>query len=106
MSSKRAHRLQISPDPQNLSWTSDKSSFGYKMMQKMGWTEGKGLGTNEDGNTDHIKIAKKIDNRGNGHIQYLSQSVLSLLSHLIFIVLPPNIIYTILEIICTSFVQS
>jgi Pin2-interacting protein X1 len=36
------------------------------MLEKMGWKEGKGLGANEDGTTEHIKVKKKIDNQGIG----------------------------------------
>ena len=32
---------------QNKAWAEDKNKFAYKMMVKMGWTEGKGLGANE-----------------------------------------------------------
>ena len=34
------------------------------MMQKMGWSEGKGLGKEEDGMTQHIKLKKKDNNLG------------------------------------------
>jgi Pin2-interacting protein X1 len=36
------------------------------MMQKMGWTEGKGMGKNEDGRVEHVKTVKKSDNLGIG----------------------------------------
>ncbi len=36
------------------------------MLLKMGWTEGKGLGSNEDGTTEHVKVQKKMDNKGIG----------------------------------------
>jgi Pin2-interacting protein X1 len=39
------------------------------MLQKMGWSEGKGLGANEDGMTDHVKITKKDDNMGTPFIR-------------------------------------
>lgn len=42
----------------------DKSSFGFKMMQKMGWDKGKGLGKNEDGMATHVKIKKRQENLG------------------------------------------
>ena len=35
-------------------------------MEKMGWAKGKGLGANEDGKTDHVKVTYKMDNRGVG----------------------------------------
>lgn len=42
------------------------SSFARRQMEKMGWTEGKGLGRNEDGITNHIKVKKKDENEGLG----------------------------------------
>ena len=36
------------------------------MLEKMGWSEGKGLGANEDGSTNNLKVNKKFDNRGIG----------------------------------------
>jgi len=42
------------------------SDFAKKQMLKMGWTEGKGLGKNEDGMSSHIKISKRVDSVGLG----------------------------------------
>jgi len=56
----------ISRDPINKQWANDKEKFGLKMMVKMGWTEGKGLGANEDGMTDYIKAKKLKDREGLG----------------------------------------
>lgn len=58
--------LSTSGDTQNQAWAADKSRFGFKMLQMMGWTEGKGLGVNEDGATAHIKMKKKDNSRGIG----------------------------------------
>jgi Pin2-interacting protein X1 len=41
MTNKKA---KLPPDPRNTFWASDTSKFGYQMLLKMGWTEGKGLG--------------------------------------------------------------
>ncbi|KAI3630022.1 hypothetical protein MIR68_011457 [Amoeboaphelidium protococcarum] len=41
-------------------------SPAYKMLQKMGWKDGKGLGRNEEGHTEHIKIKLKTDATGIG----------------------------------------
>ena len=44
----------------------DKKKFGYKMLQKMGWTEGKGLGKHEHGMKTHVKIDPKTTREGIG----------------------------------------
>lgn len=44
----------------------DDSKFGQKLMEKMGWSKGKGLGINEDGNTEHVAVKVKNDTRGRG----------------------------------------
>jgi hypothetical protein len=44
----------------------EKSSFGFKMMSKMGWEEGKGLGKNEHGISSFIRAQKKQDQLGIG----------------------------------------
>eukprot|EP00177_Eucheuma_denticulatum_P005661 GFKZ01010310.1.p2 GENE.GFKZ01010310.1~~GFKZ01010310.1.p2 ORF type:complete len:234 (-),score=56.84 GFKZ01010310.1:894-1595(-) len=54
------------PDSNNIKWSSDHSRFGYRMLQKMGWREGKGLGANEDGATEHIRVQKKMSTSGVG----------------------------------------
>ena len=47
---------------------SSKSGFGFKLMQKMGWKEDKGLGKNETGTTNYIKVAKRDVGQGLGSI--------------------------------------
>jgi Pin2-interacting protein X1 len=42
------------------------SSFAMKQMEKMGWTEGKGLGKTESGISKHITIAKREEAAGLG----------------------------------------
>lgn len=34
------------------------------MLEKMGWTSGKGLGINEQGATDHVRVKVKNDTVG------------------------------------------
>lgn len=38
--------------------------FGQKMLEKMGWTEGEGLGRNRDGITEAIRVSQKNDTFG------------------------------------------
>ncbi|KAJ1677930.1 hypothetical protein EV182_005146 [Spiromyces aspiralis] len=59
-------RQRIGVDPRNLNWSNDKSKFGFKMLQKMGWVEGRGLGADENGMKEHIKIKTKHNNFGVG----------------------------------------
>jgi G-patch domain len=46
----------------------DASSLGKKLMEKMGWSSGKGLGKDEQGDTEHIAVKYKNDSKGkNNH---------------------------------------
>ena len=53
-------------DPNNTAWSKSKTKLGFKLLQKMGWDEGKGLGKDEDGLTEHVKVQVKEDTRGVG----------------------------------------
>ncbi|XP_011410017.1 PREDICTED: PIN2/TERF1-interacting telomerase inhibitor 1-like [Amphimedon queenslandica] len=55
-----------SSDPRNTFWSNDKTRLGYRLLEQMGWTDGKGLGAKEDGQKEHVKVAKKSDNSGFG----------------------------------------
>ncbi|XP_028909052.1 PIN2/TERF1-interacting telomerase inhibitor 1 [Ornithorhynchus anatinus] len=55
-----------SVDPRNSAWSNDESKFGQKMLEKMGWSKGKGLGAQEQGATEHIKVKVKNDQLGLG----------------------------------------
>ena len=54
------------PDTKNATWKNDKTRFGYKMLQKFGWTEEKGLGKDESGSTTNIAVTKREDALGLG----------------------------------------
>lgn len=45
------------------------------MLQKMGWSEGKGLGASEDGALEHVKVKMKRDTSGNLMFMCLSYVV-------------------------------
>ena len=53
----------------NSHWKNDKSAFGFRMLQKMGWSEEKGLGKNETGIVEHIKVKKRDEGIGLGMVQ-------------------------------------
>lgn len=55
-------------DTQNKAWAEDKGKFGYRMLEKMGWSDGKGLGAHEDGMTQHLRARKKRDAAGIGAV--------------------------------------
>ncbi len=59
-------RVKYSIDPNVLNWAKNENKFGQRLLEKMGWKDGKGLGANEDGMVDHIKVKVKSDNRGIG----------------------------------------
>ena len=44
----------------------DTNKFGFKMMEKMGWSQGKGLGAKEDGVQEHVKVRLKENHLGVG----------------------------------------
>ncbi|XP_046743376.1 G patch domain-containing protein 4 [Diprion similis] len=53
-------------NPRGKQWSDDSTKFGQKMLEKMGWSSGKGLGANEQGMTEHVKISYKNDQSGIG----------------------------------------
>ena len=46
--------------------STDTGRFGFKMLEKMGWAPGKGLGKEESGMTSHIKAVKRSEGLGLG----------------------------------------
>ena len=43
--------------------------FGRRMLAKFGWTEGKGLGRQENGMLDHIRVKQRADQLGLGALE-------------------------------------
>jgi len=58
--------IVASEDSRNAAWASDKSGFGHKMMAKMGWSEGKGLGKNKQGQTHNLRAIRREESLGIG----------------------------------------
>eukprot|EP01124_Arcella_intermedia_P036055 TRINITY_DN935_c0_g1_i1.p1 TRINITY_DN935_c0_g1~~TRINITY_DN935_c0_g1_i1.p1 ORF type:complete len:353 (+),score=91.62 TRINITY_DN935_c0_g1_i1:52-1110(+) len=56
----------IHPDPNNTFWANDTEKLSYKLLSKMGWTPGKGLGSKEDGTVNLIQVQIKNDKLGIG----------------------------------------
>lgn len=59
-------RQKICPDPRGLNWSRDEGKYGHKMLERMGWKKGKGLGAKLHGNTDPIAVRKKTTMQGVG----------------------------------------
>ncbi|KAE9344790.1 hypothetical protein PR003_g8272 [Phytophthora rubi] len=51
---------------QNMAWAADTSKFGFKMLVKMGWSAGKGVGKELQGQATHVKVARRSENLGVG----------------------------------------
>lgn len=43
----------------------DQDRYGYQMLEKMGWANGKGLGMKQNGTTSHVKVKKRREKLGN-----------------------------------------
>jgi Pin2-interacting protein X1 len=65
----------ILKDTLNAHWKSNKSNFGFRMLQKMGWNEEKGLGKEGNGITKFVKISKRDDGMGLGMDQFKDDNV-------------------------------
>lgn len=59
-------RQLIPTDPNNLSWAQDDSGYGARLLGKMGWKRGAGLGKREHGSTECIKPKLRTDFKGIG----------------------------------------
>ena len=56
-------------DTQNIKWAKDTSSFGRKLLEKMGWAEGEGIGRDKEGTTTHVKVSRRSENLALGYNQ-------------------------------------
>lgn len=59
-------RLVGAASARNASWLNDTSLPGQRMLAKMGWTPGVGLGTDRQGTSSNLSVAIKLDNKGIG----------------------------------------
>ena len=50
--------------PTEINFPIDESKFGQKMLEKMGWSKGQGLGREMGGITEHIRPSVQNDSRG------------------------------------------
>lgn len=54
---------------------SSQQSFAKRQLEKMGWTEGTGLGKNRDGMKEHVKIKQRQDNMGLGQEKEMAKEM-------------------------------
>ena len=67
--SQPKQRQRIDKDPRNKKWSDDSNRIGLKLLSKMGWSEGNGLGANQCGIKTNIKATMKTDTMGIGAIR-------------------------------------
>lgn len=51
---------------QNQQWATDNSAYGRKMLEKMGWADGQGLGKDMQGDKTFVRVKKRENNLGLG----------------------------------------
>ncbi|KAF5279863.1 hypothetical protein FQA39_LY18208 [Lamprigera yunnana] len=66
MLTEKRRKQKFLLNPQGKHWLGDSNKFGFKLLESMGWSEGKGLGKEQDGITEPIRVAFKNDNKGLG----------------------------------------
>ncbi|KAJ8711837.1 hypothetical protein PYW08_008791 [Mythimna loreyi] len=67
LAAPRRKQKVINLRAKNNAWSDDSTKFGQRMLEKMGWSEGKGLGANENGIVEHVVARYKNDDRGLGY---------------------------------------
>ena len=53
-------------ESRNSAWANDTSSFGQKMLLKMGWSQGKGLGKHSQGTQTNLRALRREEGLGIG----------------------------------------
>lgn len=48
-------------DHRNAGWAKDTSNFGHRMLSKMGWKQGQGLGKDRTGSSTHLRGVRRAD---------------------------------------------
>ena len=61
----RKHKAKMGADL-NESVATGPSAFARAQLEKLGWTEGTGLGKNRDGRADHIRVTKRREGQAIG----------------------------------------
>uniref|UniRef100_A0A915BP58 G-patch domain-containing protein n=1 Tax=Parascaris univalens TaxID=6257 RepID=A0A915BP58_PARUN len=64
---ERRCKQRISVDPQNIQWRNDDRKFGRKILERMGWRNGKGLGKREQGRNENLTLKANHSGKGLGY---------------------------------------
>ncbi|KYN06450.1 PIN2/TERF1-interacting telomerase inhibitor 1 [Cyphomyrmex costatus] len=67
MLAERRQKQKWTLNPRGKLWTEDSKKYGQRMMEKMGWTKGKGLGIHEQGIPEFSSTIFKNDTTGIGY---------------------------------------
>ncbi|CAH1977783.1 unnamed protein product [Acanthoscelides obtectus] len=67
MLAEKRRKTKYSLNPRGNQWAQDSNKFGQKILERMGWKHGKGLGAKENGITEHVKVSYKNDSKGMGY---------------------------------------
>lgn len=57
----------MSADPNGNRWSNAENNIGKTLLKRSGWTEGSGLGKEQDGVVSHVKVSRKDDVTGLGY---------------------------------------
>lgn len=70
MSKARAHEAaRLAVQDVNERVATGPSAWAKKLLERQGWSEGKGLGKGEDGMVTHLRVKKKDDNSALGYVK-------------------------------------
>ena len=63
---RRQKQILVGQKISKTTWFKEKDNVGFKLLSKMGWSEGEGLGASKQGDADFIQVTNKKDKRGIG----------------------------------------
>nr|CAD7440749.1 unnamed protein product [Timema bartmani] len=66
MLQEKRRKVKWSLNPRGTAWSKDNNKFGQRLLEKMGWKEGCGLGAKLQGPVEHVKVTFKNDSKGIG----------------------------------------
>ncbi|CAH1404878.1 unnamed protein product [Nezara viridula] len=67
MLAERKQKVKWCLNPRGNDWAKDENKFGQRMLEKMGWQPGMGLGAKGQGRTDFVRLQMKNDTKGLGN---------------------------------------